>query len=197
LIGFLDALDLSCPVMVGNSFGGALALALAIRNAHRVKRMVLMGTPAGEFEQRAAMARAWYFEPSLENMEELLKTFPHDPSFVTPDMVRQRHEVTRLAGGMQAYRKLFPEPAPGGETRQVKGIPEQDLRNITTPILALHGRHDARVPLECGIRIATQCPNADLRIFGNCGHWVQIERKADFLFETIQFCGEAGDKPAH
>ncbi|MCZ4316890.1 alpha/beta hydrolase [Comamonadaceae bacterium G21597-S1] len=196
LLGFLDALGLERSIIVGNSFGGALGLALAIRNAHRVSRLVLMGTPAGTFEQRAAMARAWYFEPSLANMEELLKTFPHDPSFVTEEMVRQRHEVARLAGGMEAYRKLFPEPEPGGQSRQVKGIPVDDLRNITTPILALHGRHDARVPLECGIRIATECPNADLRIFANCGHWVQIERRADFLFETIRFAGETRDWPA-
>ncbi|RYY83494.1 MAG: alpha/beta fold hydrolase [Comamonadaceae bacterium] len=187
LLGFMDALGVDKPVLVGNSFGGALSLALAMRNAHRVSRMVLMGTPAGSFEQKAAMARSWYYEPSLENMAQLLRTFPHDPSVVTDDMVRTRHEVTVLAGGMEAYRKLFPEPAAGGETRTVKGIPEDDLRGIATPILALHGRDDQRVPVECGIRIARNCPNADLHLFANCGHWVQVERPRAFVEQTLRF----------
>lgn len=187
LLGFLDALEIEKSILVGNSFGGALSLALAVRNAHRVDRMVLMGTPAGSFTQRSAMARSWYYEPSLVNMTELLRTFPYNPVFVTNEMVRLRHEVTQLAGGMEAYRKLFPEPSTGGQTREVKGIPPEDLRTITTPILALHGQHDERVPLECGIRIARECPNADLHIFANCGHWVQIERKEDFLAQTLAF----------
>lgn len=187
LLGFMDALNIEKAILVGNSFGGALSLALAIRNAHRVDRMILMGTPAGSFPQRASAARSWYYEPSLENMAELLRSFPKDPKFVTNEMVRLRHEVTKLAGGMEAYRKLFPEPAEGGLVREVKGIPEEDLRTITTPILALHGRHDERVPLECGIRIAHECPNADLHIFANCGHWVQIEREREFIEQTLAF----------
>ncbi len=187
LLGFMDALNIEKAILVGNSFGGALSLALAIRNAHRVDRMILMGTPAGSFPQRASAARSWYYEPSLENMAELLRSFPKDPKFVTNEMVRLRHEVTKLAGGMEAYRKLFPEPAEGGLVREVKGIPEEDLRTITTPILVLHGRHDERVPLECGIRIAHECPNADLHIFANCGHWVQIEREREFIEQTLAF----------
>ncbi|MBL0421861.1 alpha/beta fold hydrolase [Ramlibacter sp. AW1] len=187
LIGFLDALGIERPVLVGNSFGGALGLALSLRNAHRVSRMVLMGTPAGEFQQRAASARSWYYEPSLAHMAELLRSFPHDPAVVTDEMVRLRHEVTLMAGGMEAYRKLFPEPGAAGETRTVKGIAEEDLRTIQTPILALHGRDDERVPPECGIRIGLQCPNADLHLFSKCGHWVQIERQAEFVELTTRF----------
>jgi len=193
LLGFLDALGIDRPILVGNSFGGAVSLALAIRHAHRVDRMVLMGTPAGTFTQRAALARAWYYEPSISNMAELLRTFPLDPAVVTDEMVRLRHEVTLLAGGMQAYRKLFPEPAPGDAPREVKGIAEEDLRGIQTPILALHGREDERVPPECGLRIARCCPNADLHLFGRCGHWVQIEQREKFLAQCLTFTrGRAG-----
>ncbi len=189
LLGFMDALGIEQAHLVGNSFGGALGLALAIRNGHRIKRMVLMGTPAGEFEQRASAARSWYYEPSLESMGELLRSFPFDPAVVTDEMIRLRHEVTLLGGGLEAYRKLFPEPGKAGEVKMVKGIPEEDLRTIQTPILVLHGRDDQRVPADCGIRIARQCPNADLHLFGNCGHWVQIERSAEFIAQTVAFLG--------
>ena len=189
LLGFMDALSIPSASFIGNSFGGALALALAIRNRHRVRRMVLMGTPAGEFAQRAASARSWYYQPSVENMAELLKTFPFDPNVVTSDMVRLRHEVTLLPGGMEAYRKLFPEPGPAGEVKAVKGIPEADLKGIDAPILVLHGREDPRVPLECGQRIAAHCPNADLHVFSKCGHWVQVEKRELFLAQSLLFLG--------
>jgi 2-hydroxy-6-oxo-octa-2,4-dienoate hydrolase len=190
LLGFLDALRIEKAVLVGNSFGGALSLATAVRNGHRVERMVLMGTPAGQFEQPEGSARSWYFEPSLASMEELLKTFPYDPSVVTAEMVAMRHEVSMLAGGREAYRKLFPEPGKAGEKKIVKGLPETDLEKIQVPVLALHGRDDKRVPPECSFRIARHCPRADLHVFARCGHWVQIERREDFVTQTLQFLGD-------
>ena len=44
LLGFLDALNLSQVSVVGNSFGGALALRLAAKAPERVDRLVLMGS---------------------------------------------------------------------------------------------------------------------------------------------------------
>jgi 2-hydroxymuconate-semialdehyde hydrolase len=41
-VGLLDALDLPQVDLVGNSFGGALALALAIRYPRRIRRMRLV-----------------------------------------------------------------------------------------------------------------------------------------------------------
>ena len=43
-LGLMDALGIEQADVVGNSFGGALALALAIRHPRRVRRLVLMAT---------------------------------------------------------------------------------------------------------------------------------------------------------
>ncbi|MBP6618003.1 MAG: alpha/beta fold hydrolase, partial [Burkholderiaceae bacterium] len=43
-VGVLDALGIEKTDLVGNSFGGALALALSIRHPQRVRRLVLMGS---------------------------------------------------------------------------------------------------------------------------------------------------------
>jgi len=190
LLGFLDALAIEKAVLVGNSFGGALALAVAMRNAHRVERMVLMGTPAGEFQQTSGSGRSWYYEPSIENMRQMLHDFPYDPAVVTEEMVRSRHEVTQLMGGLEAYRKLFPEPGKEGEIKMVRGIPEAELEKIAVPALVLHGREDRRVPLECGLRIAARCQNADLHVFAKCGHWVQLERRDAFLAQLNAYLAD-------
>jgi pimeloyl-ACP methyl ester carboxylesterase len=37
------------------------------------------------------------------------------------------------------------------------------------------------------MRIAAHVPNAELHVFGKCGHWVQIERKDQFVEQTLNF----------
>ncbi|MEO5671446.1 MAG: alpha/beta fold hydrolase, partial [Ramlibacter sp.] len=49
-LGFLDAMDIERADFVGNSFGGAISLALAIRHPNRVRRLVLMGSAGLKFE---------------------------------------------------------------------------------------------------------------------------------------------------
>ena len=44
LADFLDVLGLEKVHIIGNSFGGGLALAFAIRYPHRVGRLMLMGS---------------------------------------------------------------------------------------------------------------------------------------------------------
>ena len=76
LVGILDALDIDKASFVGNSFGGALAVGLSLFDPQRVDRLVLLGTPAGEFEQTAGLRSAWTYEPSLENMEQVVDLHP-------------------------------------------------------------------------------------------------------------------------
>ncbi|CAG9263012.1 alpha/beta fold hydrolase [Paraburkholderia caribensis] len=187
LIDLMDALNIQKAALVGNSFGGALALATSMRHGDRVERMVLMGTPAGDFVRADNAGSSWHYEPSLENMGKLLRHFPYDPSWVTEDMVRQRYETSLKTDSTLAYRKLFPEPSKTNEPKVIHGIPEERLDSIQTPVLVLHGREDKMVPVECGWRIASRCANADLHVFSKCGHWVQIERRTSFIKLTVDF----------
>ncbi len=189
-LGLLNALGIPQAHVVGNSFGGALAMATAISNPHRIGRLVLMGTPAGEFD-RANKSSSWNYEPNERTMRELLLGFPYDPSFVTDEMVQGRYAMSTHVDSLAAYRKLFPKPNESQATTRVKGIPVQDLQKIRHPVLALHGREDSVVPMECGLRIATHCPDAQLHAFGRCGHWVQIERREAFTRLALDFLTDA------
>ena len=46
MAGLLDKLDASPAVVVGHSYGGALALAMAVEEAEQVEAVVILGTPA-------------------------------------------------------------------------------------------------------------------------------------------------------
>ncbi|MYM26242.1 alpha/beta fold hydrolase [Duganella sp. FT135W] len=189
LIGIMDALGIKKASFVGNSFGGALAIGLALFDKARVDRIVLLGTPAGEFEQTPGLRSAATYEPSMEAMEAAMRLFPYDQSIITPEMVRSRYEASARPGAQDALKRLIPQPNPDGPTI-VKGFPVAAVAGIEAPTLVLHGREDRVVPVQCGLLLAQSIPGADLHLFGKCGHWVQVERRADFLRLVRDFVGQ-------
>ena len=180
MVGILDALGIEKASFVGNSFGGAVSIGMALFHPERVEKLILLGTPAGTFEQTPGLRSAWTYEPSPENMREVMSLFPFDQSIITDEMVQSRYEASARPGAQDALRKLIPQPNKDGPT-MVKGFPEKAVANIQAPTLVVHGREDKVVPLECGQLLATAIPNADLYVFGQCGHWVQVERRETFL----------------
>lgn len=189
LVGIMDALGIPQASFVGNSFGGAVAIGLAVFAPERVNRLVLLGTPAGEFVQTAGLRGAWEYEPSLENMRQLMELFPYDTSLITPALVQSRYEASARPGAQSALRKLIPQPNPEGETI-VRGFPAAALAKICAPTLVVHGREDRVVPPACGLLIANSVPDADLHLFGRCGHWVQSEQPRRFAALVRDFLSE-------
>lgn len=188
LSGIMDALGIEKATFVGNSFGGALAIGMGLFASDRVERLVLLGTPAGEFEQTPGLRSAWVYEPSMENMEKTLRLFPYDQSIITEEMVRVRYEASARPGTQEALRQLIPRPNDEGPTI-VKGFPASAVSRIAAPTLVLHGREDAVVPLQCGWTLANAVPNAEMHLFGHCGHWVQVEKRERFLQLVRAFAG--------
>lgn len=186
LIGILDALEVGPAVLVGNSFGGALALAMMARHSERARALVLMGTPAGEFEQTAGLADSYSFEPTIENMGTMLRRFPFDPSFVTEEMVAERHAVARHNAGLETIRQLQPRPT-DGKPAIVRGVPLDQLDAIRLPTLILHGREDRIIPLDVALRVHRHIAQSQLHVFGQCGHWVQLEREDAFVTQLEAF----------
>lgn len=193
LIGFLDALGLASVTLVGNSFGGALTLAAASRFPERVDRIVVMGTPAGEFAQTEALAAGWHYEPDRDAMAEFLQRLPHDPVCVTDAMIDARHRASARPGAQDAYRRLMPEPQ--GPGTLVRAFPERIVRTLSQPALVLHGREDIAVPFVLGQRLFDWLPNAEAHFFAGTGHWVQAERPAAFVNTVTDFVRRTTARP--
>lgn len=191
LLAFLDALGIEKANLVGNSFGGGLSLAFTLRHPERVRRLVLMGTPAGQFPMTEGLKGPKNFELSREWVGEMLRTFPHDPSIVTEQMIDERFEAMQRPGERKAFKKLMPKDDGDDKPRIVRGVPEDRLQKITQPVLVLHGREDKMIPLEVGMRSLENIPNAEIHVFGNCGHWVQLERPEQFHGLVREFVARA------
>ncbi|MFA7585138.1 MAG: alpha/beta fold hydrolase [Novosphingobium sp.] len=190
LLAFLDALNLDKVDVVGNSFGGALALALAIAAPDRVGRLVLMGSVGVPFAITPGLDAVWGYTPGIDSMSAIMDYFAHDRSLLGEDLVRLRYEASIQPGVQESYAAMFPAP----RQRWVDALThdEADLRAIRQPTLIVHGRDDRVIPLETSLALNRFIDNSQLHVFGRCGHWTQIEHRrpfarllADFLENAI------------
>jgi len=188
-VGVLDALDIERADLVGNSFGGALALALAIRHPKRVRRLVLMGSVGVPFAITPGLDAVWGYEPSLATMRALLDIFAYDPKLATDELAQLRYEASVRPGFHESFAAMFPAP----RQRWVDAMcsAEADIRALPHETLVLHGREDRVIPLANSLTLAEWIPNSQLHVFGHCGHWTQIEHAARFNRMVGDFFAEA------
>ncbi|KRE39025.1 2-hydroxy-6-oxo-2,4-heptadienoate hydrolase [Janibacter sp. Soil728] len=178
LVGLLDALGLDRVAIIGNSFGGALALNVATHHPDRVSKLVLMGAVGVPFEITEGLDKVWGFEPSLANMVDLMGVFAYDQSLLTEDLAKLRLEAATRPGVHEAYSAMF--PAPRQRSVEAMTVPDSDIRSLTQPTLIVHGRDDEVIPLSNSMRLNELIEQSQLHVYGQCGHWVQIEHTASF-----------------
>lgn len=177
-IDLFDALKIEKANLVGNSFGGALALTMAIKYPERINKLVLMGSMGVSFPLTYGLDQVWGYTPSLANMEELLELFTYDHSFATKDLIKTRYESSMQPGFQESFSAMFPAP----RQRSVESMAgNQDyIRNIPHDTLIIHGREDRVIPLENSLLLNKLIVNSQLHVFGKCGHWTQIEHTEEF-----------------
>lgn len=194
IVGFLDAMGLPQVDMVGNSFGGALALALAIRHPQRVRRLVLMGAAGVPFALTAGLDAVWGYEASVPAMRGLLDIFAYDRRLVNDELAELRYRASVRAGVQEAFSAMFPAP----RQRWVDALasPEAAIRALPHHTLIVHGREDQVIPLSNSLTLNQWIPRSQLHVFGRCGHWTQIEHAHSFARLVANFISDAtADEP--
>jgi 2-hydroxymuconate-semialdehyde hydrolase len=184
-LGVLDALGIAKAHVVGNSFGGSLAMSLAINHPDRVSRLVLMGAVGVPFKITPGLDAVWGYEPSVENMQSLLHLFAYDTALTGGDLARLRYEASVRPGVQEAFAAMF--PAPRQNSLDAMTLSVDDIRGIHTSTLVVHGRDDQVIPLSNSLALLELIDDAQLHVFGRCGHWTQIEHADEFAELVTRF----------
>mgnify|MGYP001765962386 CR=1 FL=1 len=188
-IDLLDALAIDTVDIVGNSFGGAIALALAIAHPARVRRLVLMGSVGVSFPITEGLDRVWGYEPSLAAMRSMLDIFAFDRTLVTDELAELRWRASIRPGFQESFSAMF--PAPRQAHVDALASDEADIRALPHETLVIHGRDDRVIPLAASLRLASLIDRSQLHVFGRCGHWTQIEHAARFNRLVADFLAES------
>jgi pimeloyl-ACP methyl ester carboxylesterase len=184
-VGLLDALGIEKAHLVGNSFGGALALSLASRHPERVDRLVLMGSVGVPFPITDGLDRVWGYEPSTELMRELLDLFAYNKELVNDDLAKVRYEASIQPGFQESFAAMFPAPRQRWVDAMV--TPDDQIAALPHRTLVVHGRDDRIIPLDNALHLLRTVPDVRLHVFGRCGHWTQIEHADAFNRLVLDF----------
>ena len=185
VVGLMDTLELPTAHMVGNSFGGAIALRIAAQHPDRVGKLVLMGSMGVPFPITEGLERVWGYEPSFENMRKVLDVFAYSRDLVNDELAEVRYRGSIQPGFQESFAAMFPAP----RQRWVEAMctPEDDIRRLPHRTLIVHGREDQVIPVQTSLRLMELIDNADLSVFSHCGHWSMIERTKDFNRSVSEF----------
>lgn len=187
MIDFIETVIKSKVSVIGNSFGGAIALHLAKKRPDLVNKLILMGSVGTNHSISDGLNAVWGYTPSMENMKNLIKIFGYDQSLAeNDDLVEMRYKSSIQEGFQESFSAMFPEPRQ--QHVDSMALTEEQIKEIDFPVLLVHGREDKVIPIEeTSWVLAKTLPNAQLHTFPECGHWVQIEKTKEFAGQVIEF----------
>ena len=176
LAALLDALGLAHPVaLVGNSFGGLLALAFAAAHPARVERLALIDAHDGTAGWAAQMASTLGLRGEARDTK-IGETFQ---AWLGRHSERKR---TRLAAAAEA---LVDGTSLVADLRASPPMTVAELASIACPVLALYGElSDVRAR---GEELARILPACSLHVLPGCSHSVLWEATAEVKARVTAF----------
>ncbi|WP_223168103.1 alpha/beta fold hydrolase [Nonomuraea sp. SYSU D8015] len=180
----LDTLGIERFHLLGNSLGGAAAIAMAQERPDRVDRLVLMAPgggwlPFGPTPTEGQKEMFRYYNgggPSEKKMAAFIRTMVFDHRQFGEDVVRARYEASLDESHIAFYHRYNAAFAKRGGMDPLW----KDLHKIKAPTLLLWGRDDRTITLDGAQLMLKQIRDVRLHVFGRCGHWVQVERQREF-----------------
>ena len=164
-------------IVLGNGYGGFVALQMAIRHPGIASRLILADCGAAfseegrqAFRNMAAASKA----KGLAAITEVAMRRLFAPEFQAehPDLMQGRRE---------AFLRTDPEVVQAA----CAALAELDLRpelgKVRVPVLVLVGEHDEATPPPMSRELAAGLPDARLKIIAGCAHVPQLQSPEVFL----------------
>jgi pimeloyl-ACP methyl ester carboxylesterase len=197
LAQLIEEKDLRNLTVVGHSYGGGVALLLALEADTRLKgrigRLVLIDTIAYPQEipvffkllDTPVVSQVGVrMAPTDFQIRMALRIAYYDNSKIGPDEIEAYAAPMKTAAGKHAIihsaRQILPPDADAIAAR---------YSSIQLPTLILWCDHDRIVPLDIGLKLRRELPNSSLRLISECGHLPQEEQPEATMLQIREFLG--------
>lgn len=178
---FVEFVAAELPAMlVGNSFGGAVALRTALAHQEQVEKLVLVGAGLPAWDWTEEMRDYHAAEEQAIDAGDLDAATEINLDFwVAPEHRDEVQPQLRLALELQTAHEepevLWPEMAP--------------LSSLDVPTLVIVGEDDKADFLAIAQHLAEEIPDADLAIVPGAGHLVGIDQPEELNALLQEFLG--------
>jgi len=189
-IGLMDVLDIKEIYLLGFSMGGCIAQELVLNYPNRVTKLILTsswcGSPHGippisdqnPFIEMLPLLKEGKYETMARNLTEAL--FPENYKKNNPIIIEKV---------IKNYMNNPPSPKGfEGQSAYVESFDTYErLSEIKIPTLILHGTEDVILPVENAKILAEKIPSAELVLFENTGHGMNIQENKLWTQKVIEF----------
>jgi len=192
IAGLLERLGIDHAILIGSSFGGAIAATVALNRPELVEKLALVGAVSNNEPKRYPIMRLVrspligdVVSPLLASSRRLLRA-------------RMKRVYDRHRWKLDEFRidaRFIPLRAAATHRAIIRTVRnwdaeriQRDAHLITQPTLLLWGDNDPDVPLRDGMELNDRIPNSRLIVFRECGHHPQEEYPEQFSEAILRFC---------
>lgn len=185
-VALLDALGIERADFICNSWGGTIALALAVAYPERVRSLVVTGSmpvfygplaPLPERGHRGRSARDVYYGgegPTREKMRELITRLEWYDAQRLPEETLEMRFQQSLDEEERALAAM--SDSPRGEWQDLTA----EMSRIQAPTLFMWGREDAFLTPDYPLMLSRMVPRGSLHVMDHVSHHLQEERPAAY-----------------
>jgi 3-oxoadipate enol-lactonase len=186
----LDELEIDRAVVVGCSFGGAVALRLAVTAPHRVRALALVSSPAPGLEPSAQLEAAWTAESEAMERGDIDGAVDAVlAAWLAPDAPLD------LRDSVAAMQRRAFELDPTGEMPQpadpLDEHPER-VAGVDVPALVAAGERDMPDFLWSARQLAQALPRSSHNVIADAGHLAPLETPETFRRLLGEFLADLG-----
>lgn len=179
----LVALRLSQPDLLGNGFGGFIAVALAARHGALIRRLIPAPALVAFPEPAKQPLRGLAERVAKEGMSGALdvairRMFPESFIAAHPGIIEERRQAL-----LKADPACFRTACLALAQLDFSSV----LKNIKNQTLVMAGSEDATTPPALASELAARIPGAKFRRIEGCGHCPQIENPPLFVQAVEEF----------
>jgi 3-oxoadipate enol-lactonase len=173
------------PILLGNGYGGFIALLTAIRHPDLVDRMVLADCGAAFSEPGRAAFRGMSAGAEKGGLAAIAdvamrRLFAPEYQALHPELIAQRKERF-----LAVDRRTFHDACQALATLDLR----DQLASVRLPVLVLVGEMDEATPPPMSRELAAGLPNAEFILLPGCAHVPQLQAPDVFLGAIADFIG--------
>jgi 4,5:9,10-diseco-3-hydroxy-5,9,17-trioxoandrosta-1(10),2-diene-4-oate hydrolase len=192
VVSFMRRLGIDRAVLVGSSYGAAIAATIALDQPMLVEKLILVGAVTNNKPTRYLLMRLFgspiigdVLSPLVVGSRRLLRlrmkrVYDRHSWVLDERRVDARHLPLRTRGAHRAIIRTVRR----WDAERVS----RDAHLLTQPTLLLWGDTDREVPLSDGEHLHEEIPHSRLVVFRECGHLPHEEYPESFTKLVVEFC---------